>query len=166
MQTKKIMAMPIKYFFSVICVLIVGIIIGSFFDYNINVALANKTEIGSLFATYGSYFSYCLYPAAGSCLFLGLKKKNRAMLGGVLLAASYFMAVYYSNSYNGSKVRALFGYAAGESSAILSILSYLFWVVLYLWIPFVCIRKLNDADPDKLIAVGSCILIAGVLLIM
>ena len=28
-------------------------------------ALANKTDIGAFFATYGSYFSYCLYPAAG-----------------------------------------------------------------------------------------------------
>lgn len=68
MKTKKIMAMPLKCFFTVIGVLLAGIVIGSFFDYKINVALANKTTIGSFFATYGSYFSYCLYPAAGSCL--------------------------------------------------------------------------------------------------
>lgn len=47
-----------------------------FHDFDINIALANKTDLGSFFATYGSYFSYCLYPAAGACLYVGLKKKG------------------------------------------------------------------------------------------
>ncbi len=72
------------------------------------------------------------------------------------------MAVYYSNSYNGKNVRALVGYVAGESSPLLSVLSWLFWVVLYAWVPFVMVRLLDDKNPDKLIAVGAAILVAGI----
>ena len=72
------------------------------------------------------------------------------------------MAVYYSNSYNGKAVRALFGYEAGVSSPVLSAASWLFWGVLYAWIPLVVIKLLDDSDPNKLIAVGAAILIAGI----
>ncbi len=164
MKNKTIMAVPIPCFWSVIALCVLGIIIGSVFDYDINVLLANKTEIGSFFATYGSYFSYSLYPAAGSCLYVGLKKKGSKylMLAWALLILGCFMAVYYSNSYNGKAVRALLGYTAGESSPILCVFSWLFWVVLYGWIPFVMVKVLDDTNPGKLIAVGAAILVAGI----
>ena len=112
MNRKTILSMPTACFWSVIAACILGIVVGSFRDYDINVALTNKTEIGSFFATYGSYFSYCLYPAAGACLYVGLKKKGDGyrLLAWTLLILGWFMAVYYSNSYNGKAVRALFGY--------------------------------------------------------
>ena len=162
---KKILGVPFGAFIAVVCFCIAGIVIGSFYDFDINVALANKTQIGSFFATYGSYFSYCLYPAAGMCLYKGLRKKGRQydLLAVLLLTIAYFLAVYYSNSYNGSKVREMMGYTAGSSSALLSVCSWLFWAVLYLWVPFVCYRVLDDKDAGKLIAVGAAILIAGVL---
>ena len=161
---KTIMSMPIACFCGVLAACILGIIIGSFRDFDINVALADKTELGSFFATYGSYFSYCLYPAAGACLYVGLKKKGDRyrLLAWTLVILGWFMAVYYSNSYNGKVVRALFGYTAGESSAMLSVLSWLFWAVLYGWVPFAVIRLVDDSNPDKLIAVGAAILIAGI----
>ena len=161
---KTIMSMPIACFWGVLAACILGIIIGSFRDFDINVALAGKTELGSFFATYGSYFSYCLYPAAGACLYVGLKKKGDRyrLLAWTLVILGWFMAVYYSNSYNGKVVRALFGYTAGESSALLSVLSWLFWAVLYGWVPFAVIRLVDDSNPDKLIAVGAAILIAGI----
>ena len=34
--------------------------------------------------------------------------------------------------------------------------------MLYAWVPFVVIRLLDHADPDKLIAVGAAILVAGI----
>ena len=164
MKSKAIMSVPVTCFWSVIAVCVIGIIIGSFCDMNINVLLANKTDLGSFFATYGSYFSYSLYPAAGTCLYVGFQKKGPkyCMLAWTLLILGYFMAVYYSNSYNGKAVRALLGYTAGESSPLLCILSWLFWVVLYCWIPFVMIRVLDDTNPDRLIAVGAAILVAGI----
>ena len=162
MKKRTIMAAPRTCFFSVVTVCVIGIIIGSFCDYRINVVLANKTDLGAFFATYGSYFSYCLYPAAGACLYVGFRKKGERfrLLAWTLLILSFFMAVYYSNSYNGKNVRALFGYTAGESSVLLSVLSWLFWVVLYAWVPFVMVRLLDDKNPDKLIAIGAAILVA------
>lgn len=164
MNRKTILSMPVACFRSVVAACILGIVIGSFRDFDINVALAGKTELGSFFATYGSYFSYCLYPAAGACLYAGLRKKGDGyrLLARTLLILGWFMAVYYSNSYNGKAVRALFGYTAGESSAALSVLSWLFWAILYSWVPFVVIRMADDSNPDKLIAVGAAILIAGI----
>ena len=164
MNRKTVMAVPKACFLAVVAVCVIGIAIGSFCDFGINEALANKTDIGAFFATYGSYFSYCLYPAAGACLFVGLREKGKQyhMLAWTLQIVGFFMAVYYSNSYNGKAVRALLGYKAGETSAALSILSWLFWVVLYAWVPFVMVKLLDRADPDKLIAVGASILVAGI----
>ena len=164
MNRKTVMAVPKACFLAVVAVCVIGIAIGSFCDFGINEALANKTNIGAFFATYGSYFSYCLYPAAGACLFVGLREKGKQyhMLAWTLQIVGFFMAVYYSNSYNGKAVRALLGYKAGETSAALSILSWLFWVVLYAWVPFVMVKLLDRADPDKLIAVGASILVAGI----
>ena len=164
MNKKTIMSMPAACFWAVIAACVLGILIGSFRDFEINVALAGKTELGSFFATYGSYFSYCLYPAAGACLYVGIKKKGERyrLLAWTLLLLGWFLAVYYSNSYNGKAVRALFGYTAGESSPGLSVLSWLFWAVLYSWVPIVVIRLVDNANPDKLIAVGAAILIAGI----
>ena len=156
--------MPAACFWAVIAACVLGILIGSFRDFEINVALAGKTELGSFFATYGSYFSYCLYPAAGACLYAGFRKKGERyrLLAWTLLLLGWFMAVYYSNSYNGKAVRALFGYTAGESSPGLSVLSWLFWAVLYSWVPIVVIRLVDNSNPDRLIAVGAAILIAGI----
>ena len=164
MKKKTILAVPVGCFWGVVAVCVIGIIVGSICDFDINVALANKTAIGSFFATYGSYFSYCLYPAAGACLFVGLRAKGDRFraLATVLLLLGWFLAVYYSNSYNGKTVRALFGYTAGESSAALSVLSWLFWAVLYAWVPFVTVKLVDRRDPDKLIAVGAAILVAGI----
>ena len=164
MNRKTVMAVPAVCFWSVVAACVLGIIIGSFRDFEINVALANKTDLGSFFATYGSWFSYCLYPAASACLYAGLKQKGKQyrLLAWTLLILGWFMAVYYSNSYNGKVVRALFGYTAGESSVMLSLLSWLFWAVLYAWVPFVVIRLVDGGNPDKLIAVGAAILVAGI----
>ena len=164
MKTKRIMAVPTACFFGVVAVCLIGIIVGSFCDLNINKALANKTSIGSFFATFGSYFSYCLYPAAGMCLYKGLKKKGGRynMLAWVLLIVGYFMAVYYTNSYSGVKLREMLGYTAGESSPFKSVLCWLLAAVIYIWVPIVCNFLLDDVDPDKLIAVGAAILVAGI----
>ena len=161
---KQVMGVPFTCFAGVVAVCMIGIIIGSFFDFKINEALANKTEIGSFFATYGLYIPYCLYPAAGMCLFKGLSGRgaNCKMLAWVLLILGYYMAVYYSNSYFGYNIRELFGYTAGESSPLLSVFCWFFWVLLYAWVPVVCYYLLDDIDPDKLIAVGAAILVAGI----
>lgn len=162
MKIKHVLGMPIYGFIIVVSLCLVGIIIGSAFDFQINNAIYNKTEIGVFFATYGSYFSYCLYPAAGMCIFKGLKKKNLNFLAWTLLVISYFLAVYYSNNYNGAKVCELFHYDVENSNFFLSLAVYLFWVILYSWVPLVFYFILDDSDPRTLIFVGIIILLGGV----
>lgn len=157
----RILGMPRRCFNLVVIVCIVGIVIGSFLDFQINVALKNVNNIGAFFASYGLYFSYCLYPAAGMCLYRGLKKKGYRKAGLALLVIGYFLAIYYTNNYSGSKLRALLGYKVGEN-VVYSILSYLLIAVLYIWPMVVCNIVLDDSDADKLIAVGTTILVAGI----
>lgn len=161
----KILGMPIIYALCVIFVLLIGILIGSFLDFDIDASIANNTNIGSFFATYGSYIPYCLYPIAGMCLFKALKKQGKSFtfLAWLLLIISYFLAVYYSNSYNGAKVRKLFGDFPDGAPFYVSFLSILLWIVLYSWVPIVFYFILDDANPRALLCVGITILLAGVI---
>ena len=163
MRNKTILAVPAVCFWSVIGVCLLGIGIGSFFDFDIGMAIASKTELGTYFATFSPFLAYALLPAGGACLFTGLKKKRASFrpLARVLLVFSWFMAVYYSNEYFGKNVRPLFGYTT-ESAVLASGAGWLFWAVLYAVAVFVIIRLLDDSDPDKLIAVGMTLLIASV----
>ena len=49
-----------------------------------------------------------------------------------------------------------------KKKTVMAVPSVGFWAVLYAWVPFVMIRLLDDSDPNKLIAVGAAILIAGI----
>ena len=164
MKKDNYLGMPLKCAVGVIVFCIIGIIIGSFWDFNISTSLVNKTEIGDWFAKYGGYFSYCLYPAAGMCLFKGLKTKGKKYdkLAWGLLILSYFLGVYYCNSYFGKSLREVLGYVAGESSFCLSLLCYVIWIVLLLWIPPLMNKILDDKESNMLIIIGSVILIAGI----
>lgn len=163
MRKKTILAVPAVCFWSVIGVCLLGIGIGSFCDFDIGMAVANKTELGTYFATFSPFLAYALMPAGGACLYIGLKKKRDSFkpLARVLLVFSWFMAVYYSNEYFGKNVRPLFGYTT-ESAVLASGAGWLFWAVLYAAAAFVINRLLDDSDPDKLIAVGVTLLIASI----
>lgn len=56
----------------------------------------------------------------------------------------------------------MIGYTPGESAPAMSIISWLFWVVLYAWVPIVILKVLDRSNPDRLIAVGAAILVAGI----
>jgi len=153
------------YGICVVGVILMGIIIGSIWDYDINVALANKTNIGNVFASYGMAFAYCLYPAAGMCIYKGLKAKNNEKYAGlawILLVISYFLAVYYSNSYMGSKLRDLFGYSETSNKFLVSLLSYFIWFIFYSWVPILFYFLLDDVNPNALLATGIIILVGGI----
>ena len=161
MKKKTILAVPSACFWSVIAVCLAGIAVGSFFDLKISEALANKTELGTIFATYSPFFAYCLFPAGGACLYTGLKKKGPALkkVGLLLAVFSWFMAVYFSNSYFSKNVRPMFGYSVEEGTAFLSsTASWLLWAVFYAWVPFAVARLLDDSDPVRLILVGAALL--------
>ena len=67
MTKKTILGMPVSVFYMVCSVLAVGIIIGSFYDYQISVALSNLNAIGDFHQHYGNIISHLLYPVAGMC---------------------------------------------------------------------------------------------------
>ncbi len=163
MRKRKILAVPAGCFWAVVAVCLVGIGIGSFCDYDIGMAVANKTNLGSYFATFSPFLAYALFPAGGACLFVGLRKKGDFLkpLAWTLAVFGWFMAVYFSNAYFGKAVRPVLGYTPGESSALLSAAGWLIWAALYAWVPFVVARLLDDTDPDKLIAVGAALWVAS-----
>ncbi|MCQ2794819.1 MAG: hypothetical protein MJ214_01245 [Bacilli bacterium] len=156
---RNVLGMPIICALSILGILLISILVGSFIDFDINVALYNKTTIGDHFATYGSIISYCLYPAAGMCLFKAFKKKggNYTFLAWTLLIISVFLAVYYSDNYNGSKLRS----ALGDFTGVWFV-NILIWTLIYAWVPVVCYFIIDDSHPERLIAVGATILIAGI----
>lgn len=162
MRGKTILGMPAAAALGVICVCLLGILIGSFLDFDINAALADRTPLGNFIATYCYYFAFSMFAAAGACLFAGLRKKggNCRAAAWVLLVLGLFLAVHYSNTKFGSGIRELFGYTAGQSPVWPVLLSILFQTALFAWIPLLLVRLLDDSDPDRLIAVGAAILAA------
>jgi len=166
MRNKKVLGMPIVYSICVLLVILIGIFVGSFCDYDINFALANKTEIGRIYASYGMSFAYCLYPAAGMCLFKYFKKKNDgkyASIAWILLIIAYFLAVYYSNLYMGSKIREALGYSESEHKFLISLLTWFIWVLVYSWVPVLFYFVLDDSKSDALLVIGIAILVSGIL---
>ena len=163
MGKKKILGVPAACFMAVIGACLLGIGIGSFMDYDIGMAVANKTDLGTYFSTFSPLLAYALLPAGGACLYTGLKKKRDAFKvpARVLLVLGWFMAVYYSNEYFGKNVRPLFGYTA-ETALLPSAAGWLFWALLYAAAAFAVIRLLDDSDPDRLIAVGAALLLSSV----
>ncbi|MBO4687584.1 MAG: phosphatase PAP2 family protein [Clostridiales bacterium] len=160
-QKKCILAMPPACFWSVIGACLLGILIGSFFDFDISRSLVNKTDLGMYFATFSPAGAYCLLPAGGACLMAGLRKKGESYrpLGWLLLVFSWFMAVHLSDDYFGEKVRTMLGYTAGESSKWLAVAAWMIWAVIYALVPLILYRFLDDTDPDRLIAVGAAFLV-------
>lgn len=71
----RILALPVTYSFGVIGVCLLGIVIGSFRDYEISAALAHVTGIGDVFATVSPMAAYALLPVGWGCFYTGLKKK-------------------------------------------------------------------------------------------
>ena len=157
---KTVMGVPIACFWAILFVCLAGIVIGSFWDYSISEALANKTDLRKSYATWCQIVTYFFYTAAGACLFVGLRREQRA-LAWMLLAIIVIYAVNKSESSYGSYIRELFGYRPGETSLFRYLLSWLFWVAVYTLVALIMILVLDDSDPDMLIAVGLAIIVAG-----
>ena len=164
MRNKKILSVPAACFWAVIGACLLGIGIGSFRDLEIGLAVANKTQLGTWFATFSPALAYALLPAGGACLYVGLRAKseNCRALAWMLRGFSWFMAVYFSNAYFGKAVRPMFGYTPGETSALLCAASWLLWAALYGCVSFAIVPLLDDSNPDRLIAVGAALIMASI----
>ena len=154
------------YVFYVICsVLALGIIIGSFFDYRISVALSNKNAIGTFHQDYGNILSLLLYPIAGMCLFKGLRKKGSKFdtLAWGVLGFSLFWAFYDLLDTSGWYLREAFGYVPGQPGSLLPLaLSCMIWIALVCLTARLAYLILDDENAELLLAIGSVILLAGI----
>ncbi len=165
MTKKTILGMPVSVFYMVCFVLVVGIIIGSIYDYQISVALSNINAIGDFHQHYGNIISHLLYPVAGMCLFKGLRKKGSRFntLAWGVLGFSLYWTVYSFLDTSGKYLRAVYGYTPGEPGSFLPLaLSFLTWVALACLTAYLAYLFLDDENADLLLAVGSVILVAGI----
>ncbi len=165
MTKKTILGMPVSVFYMVCSVLAVGIIIGSFYDYQISVALSNLNAIGDFHQHYGNIISHLLYPVAGMCLFKGLRKKGSRFntLSWGVLGFSLYWTVYSFLDTSGKYLRAAYGYVPGQAGSFLPLaLSFITWVALACLTAYLAYLILDDENADMLLAVGSVILLAGV----
>ena len=164
MEKKNVLGMP-GYVFFVICgVLVLGIIIGSVYDYQISVALSNTTTVGDFHQHYGNIISHLLYPVAGMCLFKGLKKKGSRFdtLAWGALGFSLFWTFYSFLDTSGKYLREVYGYVPGQPGSFVPVaLSYLTWIALACLTAYLTNFILDDENADMLLAVGSVILLAG-----
>ncbi len=164
MSKKTITEIPRIGIVAVILACLAGIGIGSFYDYPISVALANRTTLGSIFADASPVAAYCLIPAGWVCIYTGLKKKAasfRIPVWLVLLLAG-IVAVCLSDWYYGGIVHLVLGYILGQSFAYLNAAEWLFWIAAYAVFPILLSRFLDDSDPNRLIALGIALWIATV----
>ena len=165
MTKKTILGMPVSVFYMVCSVLAVGIIIGSFYDYQISAALSNLNAIGDFHQHYGNIISHLLYPVAGMCLFKGLRKKGSRFntLSWGVLGFSLYWTVYSFLDTSGKYLRAAYGYVPGQAGSFLPLaLSFITWVALACLTAYLAYLILDDENADMLLAVGSVILLAGV----
>ena len=165
MPKKTILGMPSKVFFVICSVLVIGIILGSFYDYQISEALSRKTDIGQFHQDYGNIFSHLLYPVARICLFKGLRKKGSrfsALAWGVL-GFTLFWTFYSFLDTSGDDLREAYGYVPGQPGSFLPLaLSFLTWVALECLTAWLAYLILDDDNADMLLAIGSVILLAGI----
>lgn len=164
MTKKTVLGMPSYYFYIVCSVLVVGILIGSFCDYNISVALSNPTELGAFYQHYVNIISHLLYPIAGICIFKGLRKKGEKFntLAWGALGFSLYWTFYSFLDTSGKHLRAAYGYVPGAPGSFLPlVLSALTWVAIECLTAYLAYQIIDDEKADQLIAIGSVILIAG-----
>ena len=165
MSKKTVLGMPAYVFYLLCSVLAIGIIIGSFYDYQISEALSNITDIGDFHQHYGNIISHLLYPVAGICLFKGLRKKGSNFNAPAWCALGYslFWTFYSFLDTSGKYLREVYGYVPGEPGSFLPLaLSYLTWIALACLTAFLAYQIIDDEHADMLLAVGSVILLAGI----
>ena len=165
MTKKTVLGMPRTVFYVVCSVLVIGIIIGSFYDYQISVALSNTTGIGDFYQHYGNIISHLLYVIAGVCLFKGLKKKGERFntLAWGVLGFSLFWTFYSFLDTSGKYLREVYGYEPGQAGSFLPLtLSMLTWIALACLTAWLANLILDDEKADLLLAIGSVILIGGI----
>ncbi len=154
---KRIFGIPLAFYYLIALICLVLIIIGSFLDKDISMALYDKSNAyGSFFESFGTLIGYMMIPCGASCLFIGLKDDKRwwiKLIAWALLIVAVFASAYvYGGSLCVSKeeygllVDALPAYGFAFFTMGLSVLLTFMFV--------------NKKDKRMLIVVGSIILLS------
>lgn len=166
LNDKQILGMPPVCFWVIFGILILGIIIGSFCDFDISESISNETSIGDWFYHYSNIFSGLIYPIGGICIFTGLKNKGEKFhkLAYFCLFIAEFYSVHYLNDASGKYVRKDLGYKAEEGSSVMLVfLAYLILTALVAAVSFVTYILLDRTKTDTLLAIGLVIIISGII---
>lgn len=152
----RILALPVTYSFGVIGVCLLGIVIGSFRDYEISAALAHVTGIGDIFATVSPMAAYALVPVGLGCFYTGLKKKASSgkIPGWIIRLLTWIAAILVSDGFYGGTVRFVLGFVLDDTSKLFPLAAWLFWAAAYAVIFAVMPHIMDDTDPNRLMAVG------------
>ncbi len=154
---KKIFGVPLAFYYGIIVLCLIGIIVGSFADQSISVALYDKNNAyGYFFESFGTFLGYMMLPCGATCLFLGLKDHKKwwvkviawAILFIVTLASAY---VYGGSLYEGKEE---YGLLVGKIPA------YGFAVFMVGLSVLMTFMFVNKKDKRSLLIVGSVIIIA------
>ncbi|MCR5322552.1 MAG: hypothetical protein K6E85_04715 [Lachnospiraceae bacterium] len=166
MKEKQVLGMSFKFICSILAIMAIGIIVGSFFDLQISESLSNTTTPGSYFQDYANVLSYCIYPIAGVCLYKGFLAKGERYrhLAVFSLVIVGYWSVHIFNLGYGKYLRRDLGYNVEEgSSGLLVILTYLICIAITCLFTFIAFKLLDDKDSDTLIAIGLVIVISGII---
>ena len=166
MKKDVILGVRSQFFWIICAVLVVGIIVGSFFDYQISVALSNTTAIGKFYETYGNMLAFLMHPVAAACLYVGFKGKGEKyrILSNCSLIVAGFWAVNNLNGKYSKYIRPLLGYNPGEAGSFLPLaLNFIIWIAVTCLVIFIVTKLLDESQADKIIAIGAVILIAYIL---
>ena len=163
MKKGKVLGVRSQFFWIICAILGAGIIVGTFLDYNVSVALSNTTTIGKFFETYGNTLAFLMYPVAVGCLYVGFKGKGEKykFLSICSLIVGGYWSVNSLNTKYGKYIRSLLGYNPGEAGSFWPLaLNYIIWIAVSYLVIFVVTKLLDESQADKIIAIGAIIIIA------
>ncbi len=158
-ESKKMLCAPFMGFVIVVALCILGIILDNTIG-NVLATHPGNEMIGRAFAVLGSYLSYCIYPAVGVCLYMGEKNSNE-FLGYILLPTTYLIAILFANECHGAKIRYFLSDFTDVPSTWWPLIQFGFWIIMFLWVPLICLKLFDNLDPNKLCFTGVTILGTG-----
>ena len=159
MKTKKLcLGVPYYPILIVFLIGIIGIIVGSFYDFQISTSFVNVNQFDRLIEGFGLVFVYTLIPFSGVMVFISLKDRGTFLkvLGWIILIFAYVSAVYFL----GDPLKWSFGYKGdGNDSFTIYLPGYAISLVLMgLLIPL-AFKVLSKDNKEYLLRLGILILL-------
>lgn len=153
---EKFLGVPLYLILSLFALLIIGIIIGSFADWNISSAISNPT---SLLFEYTTPLLYSwLYVAAGVLFFKALKKKQKAL--GIFLLV---LAIVYASYELGAWMVKEFTLSFKDNIPLANGIGYLVSTTVSILESLVLVYFIkDDADPVYMLKLALLIFLVGI----